>query len=351
MQLRLILETQQQEKQMTSPIERAHKYPVRNPALVAYAAYLRVEKGLQPLSIEAYRADLTMFAQQLDQSGATLASATRQHVSAFLASLQAQGLSARTASRKLSSLRGFYRWMLRSGHTTADPTLHISSPSGWRVLPKSIAEATISQAFDRLEAAVETAANARSLSGKDRQKERSAQALALRDAAMLEVLYGAGVRVSEAASLTVASVQLAAGHLRVLGKGDKERVVPIGRSAAHAIERYLHQGRPVLATGAAPQPHLFLNALGRPLQRNAILVFVKKAVGPTASPHMLRHSCATHMVNHGADLRTVQTILGHADIGTTEIYTHVAIGRLRQVHRAHHPRERRAAAAAAEPAS
>jgi integrase/recombinase XerD len=218
--------------------------------------------------------------------------------------------------------------------------LHISSPSGWRVLPKSIAEATVEQAFTRLEALVETT------SAPEGAKQRTAQALALRDAAMLEVLYGAGVRVSEAASLTVASVQLAAGQLRVLGKGDKERVVPIGRSAAHAIERYLHQGRSVLALGAAPQPQLFLNAQGRPLNRGAIGVFVKRAVGSNASPHMLRHSCATHMVNHGADLRTVQTILGHADIGTTEIYTHVAIGRLRQVHRAHHPRERRAAQAA-----
>jgi integrase/recombinase XerD len=332
---------------MKQPMEHARKQPVRNPALLAYAAYLRVEKGLQPLSIEAYRADLEVFAHQLASTGATLASATRQHVSAFLASLQGQGLSARTASRKLSSLRGFYRWMLRSGHATADPTLHISSPSGWRVLPKSIAESTIAQAFDRLETAVETTARAKSDSSKDQHKERTAQALALRDAAMLEVLYGAGVRVSEAASLTVASVQLAAGHLRVLGKGDKERVVPIGRSAAAAIERYLRQGRPALAMGAAPQPQLFLGAQGRPLNRGAIGAFVKKAVGPAASPHMLRHSCATHMVNHGADLRTVQTILGHADIGTTEIYTHVAIGRLRQVHRAHHPRERRAAIAAA----
>jgi integrase/recombinase XerD len=322
---------------MTMPPEHAPAQTARNPALLAYASYLRVEKGLQPLSVEAYRADLTMFAQQIALSGADLSTATRQHVSAFLASLQAQGLSARTSSRKLSSLRGFYRWMLRSGHATADPTLHISSPSGWRVLPKSIAETTVEHAFTRLEAAIETTS-----APKD-AKQRTAQALALRDAAMLEVLYGAGVRVSEAASLTVASVQLAAGQLRVLGKGDKERVVPIGRSAAQAIERYLHQGRAVLAMGAAPQPQLFLNAQGRALNRGAIGVFVKKAVGPTASPHMLRHSCATHMVNHGADLRTVQTILGHADIGTTEIYTHVAIGRLRQVHRAHHPRERRGA--------
>ncbi len=329
--------------------ESARKPPARNPALMAYVAYLRVEKGLQPLSVDAYRADLEMFAHQLTHSGSTLADATRQHVSAFLAALQARGLSARTASRKLSSLRGFYRWMLRSGHATVDPTLHISSPSGWRVLPKSIAEATVEQSFARLEASIGALA-ALEDANPEAPKQPIAHALALRDAAMLEVLYGAGVRVSEAASLTVASVQLAAGQLRVLGKGDKERVVPIGRSAAHAIERYLHHGRAVLAGNAAPQPQLFLGPQGRPLNRNQIWAFVKKAVGPNASPHMLRHSCATHMVNHGADLRTVQTILGHADIGTTEIYTHVAIGRLRQVHRAHHPRERRAAAAA-EPAS
>jgi integrase/recombinase XerD len=321
---------------MANPTQPARK----DPALQAYISFLRVEKGLQPLSIEAYRADLDLFARQLAAAGSTLSAATRSHVSSFLAALQQHGLSARTASRKLSSLRGFYRWMLRNGHATVDPTLHISSPSGWRVLPKSIAEPTVAEAFARLQAAIETA------SGGTDASAPVAKALALRDAALLEVLYGAGVRVSEAASLTAASVQLAAGQLRVLGKGDKERVVPMGRSAAQAIERYLQQGRPVLAADSAPHPQLFLGAQGRPLHRSQIWAFVKKAVGPQASPHMLRHSCATHMVNHGADLRTVQTILGHADIGTTEIYTHVAIGRLRQVHRAHHPRERRSAALA-----
>lgn len=298
-----------------------------DPALLGYAAYLRVEKGLQPLSIEAYRADLVQFSQFLAPGGLPLA--TREQVSGFMAALGARGLSARAKARKLSSLRGFYRWLLRSGRSVADPTLHISTPSGWKVLPKALAESTIASALAQAEAATAPASRT------------TAHAAALRDSAMLEVLYGAGLRASELTTLSVSGVQLGAAQLRVVGKGDKERIVPIGRSAVLALERYLQQGRPALAAGRPAHPQLFLGALGRPLTRQFVGLVVRKATGGAASPHMLRHSCATHMVDHGADLRSVQTLLGHADIGTTEIYTHVALGRLRAVHRAHHPRERR----------
>lgn len=363
--------------------------PVANQWLSGYAAYLRVERGLQPLSIDAYLSDLSLFVALLHRLDPQrdLTHATREDVSSFLAWITTQGQSARSAARKLSSLRGFYRWLLRARHTTADPTLHVSSPSGWKVLPKAIGEATmvhtLQAAQERIEARLDEkakfAASAResaleeSPSKKNsskraagggavnaREKQRAddaaklqqasamhvaeqATAIALRDAAILELLYAGGLRATELITLTVSSLQLAAGQLRVLGKGDKERVVPIGRPAILAIERYLQQGRAtLLPAGKARPAHLFLARDGSPLRRQTVWTIVKQTTGGAASPHMLRHSCATHMVDHGADLRSVQTVLGHADIATTQVYTHVALGRLKAVHQACHPRARRA---------
>ncbi len=318
--------------------------PRKTPAellLRRYGSYLRVERGLQPLSVEAYQADLRQFAAHVAPHGRPLEAATREDVGSFLAELASRGITPRAAARKLSSLRSLFRWLLRTGLVVADPTLHTGSPSGWKVLPKAIAEETVIQtlteAASRNEARREIRRSARGPIGVE-------EAIALRDAAILEVLYAGGLRASEAAGLTTASLQLAALQLRVLGKGDKERIVPVGRAAVLSLEQYLAEGRPLLAETKPHEGRLFLTARGSPITRQVIWQVVRKATGGSASPHMLRHSCATHMVDHGADLRSVQTVLGHADIATTQVYTHVALGRLRAVHKAHHPREQRRAA-------
>ncbi len=301
--------------------------------LHAYGSFLRVERGLQPLSIKAYRADLREFALYLGKSRG-LPEAAREDVSGFLAALAGRGISPRARARKLSSLRGFARWALRGGLATADPTLHVCSPGGWTVLPKALAESTVDAALASAQARTESIADAPH-GGEER-------AAAFRDAAMLELLYAGGLRASELCTLHVASLALASAQVRVVGKGDKERIVPIGRAAVLALQEYLRCGRPLLAASSPRENRLFLSARGRPLNRQQVWRLVKTATGGAGGPHALRHSCATHMVDHGADLRSVQTVLGHADIATTAVYTHVALGRLRAVHAACHPREQRA---------
>lgn len=324
--------------------------------LTAYATSLRVERGLQPLSVEAYRADLLQFAEWLqERAGRLPEQATREDISGFLALLASRGISARSTARKLSSLRGFFRWLLKTGRATHDPTLHISSPSGWKVLPKALAESTVAATLER--AARPAAAGADEAPGAPKgdaafeKRTRVAAALAMRDSAMLELLYAGGLRASELVGLSVAGVALGSAQVRVRGKGDRERIVPIGRAAVLSLDRYLREARPLLAAGAPREGSLFLSPGGRPLTRQAVWQLVKRATGGAASPHMLRHSCATHMVDHGADLRSVQTVLGHADIATTQVYTHVALGRLRAVHRAFHPREQRRHATEQSPVS
>ena len=298
-----------------------------------YLRFLQVERGLGALSVEAYATDLRQFAAHLLPGGRGPAQATREDIAAFLAAQAARGASPRSRSRKLSSLRGFFRWLLRSGHVAADPSEHISTPGGWKVLPKALPESRVAEVL----AEAEGRAGGRS----DLEQPALAQAEAARDSAMLELLYAGGLRASELTSLSVASLNLAALQLRVVGKRDKERVVPIGRTCSLAMERYLREARPLLCAPAPREARLFVSRKGRPLSRQFVWQLVKRATGGAASPHALRHSCATHMVDHGADLRSVQTVLGHADIATTEVYTHVALGRLRAVHRAFHPREQR----------
>ncbi len=307
--------------------------------LASYVAYLRVERGLRPLSCEAYQRDLLQFSEYLGSLHQTPANARQESVSGFLRHLAEHGISARSAARKLSCLRGFYRWLLLDKRVTHDPTLHLDSPSTWTVLPKSLAESEITIMLDHAAAPpthkAKTAA-ARALAG----------AAQLRNKALLELLYGSGLRASEASDLNVADLDLAAGRLRVRGKGDKERLLPLGVQTIAALGKYLADGRPVLVAAARKRERksgthrIFLSTRGGPLLRLAIGNIVK-ATNPKASPHMLRHSFATHMVEHGADLRTVQTLLGHVDITTTQVYTHVALGRLKTVHRLHHPREQR----------
>jgi integrase/recombinase XerD len=300
----------------------------RNTALLReYIAYLRVEKGLRPLSCEAYERDLLQFAEYLEGQNALLVSATHAHVAGFLEHLGTHGVESRSAARKLSCLRGFFRWLLLDKRIERDPTINLDSPSSWKVLPKSLAHSEVNEMLERTATAAE---------------HTQADTISLRDRAILELLYAGGLRVSELTGLNVADLSLEAGRVLVRGKGDKERIVPLGRAAVEAIEKYLNQGRPELQKRGRAAGSLFLSARGEPLTRQWIWRLVKSA-DSHASPHMLRHSCATHMVERGADLRTVQTLLGHADIATTQVYTHLALGRLKAVHRKHHPRAKRAA--------
>ncbi len=292
-----------------------------------FVTYLRVEKGLRPASCEAYQRDLEQFAEHVEERNGLLVGATQDDVRGFMEGLRGHAVESRSIARKLSCLRGFYRWLLMDKRIAHDPTVNVETPSSWKVLPKSLAEGEVAEMLER----TGTAARAADANG-----------LALRDHAILELLYGGGLRVAEVVSLRAEDIRLEQGLAQVRGKGDKERIVPLGRSAVEAVERYLKLGRPGLLKGLARAP-LFLSVRGKALTRVWIWQMVRSASGPggKASPHMLRHSCATHMVEHGADLRSVQTLLGHADIATTQVYTHVALGRLKQVHREHHPRGKR----------
>ena len=291
-----------------------------------YAAYLRVEKGLRPLTCEAYLSDLRIFAELLEERNTVLLKAAEADVSAFLDHLRNHNIDSRTAARKLSCLRGFYKWLLLDRRIHHDPTVNIESPKAWKVLPKSLAEPEVAEMLERANMAA---------------THPQAKATALRDHAILELLYAGGLRVSEVTSLGVSDFGLDAGRVQVRGKGDKERIVPLGRSAIQALEQYLREGRPHLErissarrNRAARQDRarLFLSLRGMPLTRQWIWSMVKRS-NKSTSPHGLRHSCATHMVEHGADLRSVQMMLGHADISTTQVYTHLALGRLKAVHR------------------
>ncbi|MGA8162160.1 MAG: site-specific tyrosine recombinase [Acidobacteriaceae bacterium] len=302
------------------------KSPTKNAALLReYIAYLRVEKGLRPLSCEAYERDLLQFAEYLEEHSATLLNATQERITGFLEHLAKHNVESRSAARKLSCLRGFYRWLLLDKRIHRDPTLNLESPATWKVLPKSLAVSEVGAMLDRAGLAAD---------------HPQVDAIALRDRAILELLYAAGLRVSELTGLNVADLSLDAGRALVRGKGDKERLVPLGRASVEAIDRYLKQGRPALEKKSSAR--LFLSTRGQPLSRAWVWHLVKHS-DAHASPHMLRHSCATHMVENGADLRTVQTLLGHADIETTQVYTHLALGRLKAVHRQHHPRAKRVA--------
>jgi integrase/recombinase XerD len=305
-----------------------------------FVAYLRVEKGLRPASCEAYRRDLEQFAEHVEGRDGLLVGATQGDVSGFMEGLRGHAVESRSIARKLSCLRGFYRWLLMDKRISHDPTVNVETPSSWKVLPKSLAEGEVAEMLERAGSAA---------------RSDDADSLALRDHAILELLYAGGLRVGEICALRVEDVHLDQGRAQVRGKGDKERIVPLGRSAVEALERYLSLGRPGLVrgghslqrAGTSLQRALFLSVRGNALTRQWVWEMVRGASGSgaKASPHMLRHSCATHMVEHGADLRSVQILLGHADIATTQVYTHVALGHLKRVHREHHPRGKRRVAA------
>jgi integrase/recombinase XerD len=285
----------------------------------------------------------------LEKQKRLLPTARRTDVRDFLQQLFSHQVDGRSVGRKLSALRQLYRYLLLDKKIEHDPTLNIESPRQWKILPKALAR-------DEMEATLA----APLMRGSPERDTKGAAALALRDRAMLEVFYAGALRVSEVVNAKLEDLKLDAGYMLVRGKGDKERVVPLGRSAQDALTKYLAESRPVIAAGkrsttssrassaksastAATRnsPLLFIARGGRILTRQRVWQMVRVASatsGRAASPHMLRHSCATHMVENGADLRTVQTILGHADISTTQVYTHLALDRLRTVYQKHHPR-------------
>jgi integrase/recombinase XerD len=312
--------------------------------LSSFLDYLRIEKGLAQLSIKAYTTDIGQFSEFLEQRNRLLLTARNIDVRQFLRQLFSYQVDGRSVGRKLSALRHLYRYLLLDKKIEHDPTLNIESPKQWKVLPKAMAR-------DEMEATLAAPLTLRASSARGNVAYSSA--LAARDHTMLEVFYAGALRVSEIINAKLEDLKLDAGYMLVRGKGDKERVVPLGKSAQDALRKYLAESRPALAAGkrgvasaaVATQvrnsPLLFIARDGRKLSRQRVWQMVRAASaasGRVASPHMLRHSCATHMVENGADLRTVQTILGHADISTTQVYTHLALDRLRTVYQKHHPR-------------
>ncbi len=287
--------------------------------------YLKVEKGLAPLTVSAYTTDICQFAGFLEGRKRALSNARRNDVRDFLQQLFSNAVDGRSVGRKLSALRHLYRHLLVDKKIDYDPTLNIDSPKQWKVLPKALAR-------DEME---------KTLAGPRRVSDtKLAIAIGMRDRAMLEVFYAGALRVSEIVQAKLEDLKLETGYMLVRGKGDKERIVPLGRSAQDALTEYLRDSRGTLADKKS-SPYLFLARGAHKLTRQRVWQMVKAASiasGRTASPHMLRHSCASHMVENGADLRTVQTILGHADISTTQVYTHLALDRLKTVYQKHHPR-------------
>jgi len=291
----------------------------------SFLDYLKVEKGLASLTISAYTTDIGQFATFLEKNKRQLINARREDVRNFIQELFGNSVDGRSVGRKLSALRHLYKHLLIDDKIKYDPTLNIDSPKQWRVLPKSLAHDEIAT----------TLAAPRSRNG-----SRLSAAIAARDRAMLEVFYAGALRVSEIVGAKLEDLKLEMGYMLVRGKGDKERMVPLGKSAQEALGYYLRDGRAVLAAERI-SPALFIARGARNLSRQRAWQMVKAASadsGRSASPHMLRHSCATHMVENGADLRTVQTILGHSDISTTQVYTHLALDRLKTVFKKHHPR-------------
>lgn len=288
--------------------------------LSEFGDMLLIERGLSQHTLAAYRSDLKSFAHWLAPHGKSLDEATREDVLACLAARIEDGRSARSAARFLSALRRFFGWCCRERRIAEDPTRLVAAPSLGRPLPMSLSEGEVRQL----------------LLAPDTRTE-----IGLRDRAMLEMVYGCGLRVSELVSVTVDQVNRRQGVVRLFGKGNKERLVPLGEHALGWLERYESSARPAMLDGACDT--LFLSRRGSAMTRQSFWYRIKahaKAAGVTSalSPHSLRHAFATHLVNHDADLRVVQLLLGHSDLSTTQIYTHVARERLKQLHREHHPR-------------
>src|SRR5690554_2452179 len=286
-----------------------------------YLDALWLEKGLAANTLASYRRDLGAWATWLAIQGSSLLSASKVELLSYLSLQRQQGKSTRSTARLLSCLRGFYRYQLREQRIAVDPSADIDSPKLGRSLPKSMSESEVEALL--LAPDVD-------------------EVLGLRDRAMLELLYASGLRITELVSLRFTHLSLNQGLVRVVGKGDKERLVPMGEEALAWLQRFLGQGRPLLV-GDGQSDVVFPSQRGQQMTRQTFWHRVKRhalvaGVRGTISPHTLRHAFASHLINHGADLRVVQLLLGHSDLSTTQIYTHVARHRLRELHASHHPR-------------
>ncbi len=288
-----------------------------------YLAYLRDVRRMSPNTVTSYARDLALLGAFAEKKGRPVESLERRDLEALARQLMSNGLSPRSVARCLACLRGYYRFLLLEKRIDADPAEDVRSPRAWPALPKYLD-------FDEVD---------RLLAQPDVAAPRG-----LRDKALLELLYATGLRVTELLSLRPGDVQLDAGYLTCIGKGDKERIVPLGNSAADWVRRYVKDGRPELLRGRK-SPWLFVNAKGgSQLSRVGFWKVLKQygiqaGVSRGLSPHVLRHSFATHLLERGADLRAIQMMLGHADVSTTQIYTHVLEARLRSVYDKFHPRK------------
>ncbi|WP_027909156.1 site-specific tyrosine recombinase XerD [Pseudomonas sp. URMO17WK12:I4] len=294
---------------------------VDHPLIERFIEALWLEKGLSAHTQAAYRSDLALLNGWLQARGVELQSVGREVLLDHLAWRMNEGYKARSTARLISGMRGFYRFLLREGVIDIDPTLQVDMPQLGRPLPKSLSEADV----EALLAAPDLD-----------------DPIGLRDRAMLEVLYACGLRVSELVGLTLEQVNLRQGVLRVFGKGSKERLVPMGEEAIGWVERYCREARPALLAGRSADV-LFPSLRGEQMTRQTFWHRIKHhaqvaGIAKSLSPHTLRHAFATHLLNHGADLRVVQMLLGHSDLSTTQIYTHIARARLQALHAQHHPR-------------
>ena len=280
------------------------------------------QKGLAELTLSAYQQDLLQFSRWLATHRQKLLDAQQSSIQQFLAERFANGASARSNARLLSTLKQYYRYLIRIGERQDNPTALISAPRIHRSLPQSLGEADI----EKLLEAPDIESN-----------------FGLRDRCMLELMYSSGLRVSELVGLQLNQINTNLGLVRLIGKGNKERVIPVGEEALHWLAKYVKQARPGLQSAKSISDALFLSSRGSAITRQAFWQNIKKhllkaGVKTVFSPHSLRHAFATHLLNHGADLRTVQMLLGHSSLSTTQIYTHIAQARLQSIHAQHHPR-------------
>ena len=292
-----------------------------SPLIDAFLDTIWMERGVSENTLSSYRQDLMQFNQWLLDQQATMLAVRKNDIEAYLAFRLMRKISARSTARLLSCLRGFYQYQLRESRISLDPTLDIDSPKMGRPLPKSLSEQD-----------VEALLNAPDTN----------EPLELRDKAMLELLYASGLRVTELITLQVGQLSVNQGVVRVMGKGSKERLVPTGEEALDWLQRYMKDGRPALL-GARMSDTMFPSRRGSVMTRQTfwyrIKIYAQRAgIRQSLSPHTLRHAFATHLINHGADLRVVQLLLGHSDLSTTQIYTHVAKERMKDLHAQHHPR-------------
>ncbi|MHB8845276.1 MAG: site-specific tyrosine recombinase XerD [Nitrospirota bacterium] len=287
--------------------------------LKSFLNYLAVEKGLSRNTLESYERDLRKYFRYLEKKEP--GEVVQHDVLEFLAKLSREGMAVPSQARCLSAVRGFHRYLLTDDLSSSDPTVNIDTPHGWTRLPKTLSGSEVESLLDQPDLSVP---------------------LGIRDKAMLEVIYAAGLRVSELVGLRLQDINLERGYVVVVGKGSKERAVPLGEAAAVRLKEYLDRARPLLIKGAASDS-VFISSRKRQITRQMfwerIKLYVRKAgISRNVSPHTLRHSFATHLLDNGADLRSVQAMLGHSDISTTQIYTHVSRERLKRIHEKYHPR-------------